>query len=623
MDRFLIAFRVIFLAVSLDTGDSRDQMCYGNLSTLKECKGVFFQQVCLICNVSRNATNVRWYLNNQQLTQNEFNFDEFHAGGMEVNQCHSEKYSLRLTSPSKENHNQLYICVDNGETVSRFTLKLKASTLLFINSTNIFDGKLLVNEEHPVKKLQCVIDGAVPPFSLTWSLNGVVQESRTINYSTDTFSFDLLYDISHVKTHSVVTCSSVGPYVKSYNTSLELYVIETDVKSENDLPLTKETNSLINLKWILVASGSAIVFVIVVLSIGKGIQTYQLSKRDRFIQGAFVGNQGEDVEATSDPYHYVEEFANRTHSYSEQINNTLATCLDSKISVHGLYEYWTGTYTIDGTVQGNCLAKQLSDQGTLQEASEFKLLAKKLLALKKSAYVVSLLAINIAMEPFSIVYEFLEYGSLRDFVMTRYQQPHSKDEVRMSLKEQVKELLTFAVNVAQAMAFIESQKFCHPFVSLRKVLLTSQCGCKLYDIRPNDMAMIKVKEALKKNNPPIAWMPPETIFLCEYTPACDGWSFSVLLWELFSLGDTPYAGNTNAEIENMIREGNLLPQPTNCPGSVYETMFLSWQKIVEKRPSFAVLYRKLEDILKATQGADDTKGKIYLTLNRNESGDYI
>ncbi|KAJ8035389.1 Muscle, skeletal receptor tyrosine protein kinase [Holothuria leucospilota] len=64
-------------------------------------------------------------------------------------------------------------------------------------------------------------------------------------------------------------------------------------------------------------------------------------------------------------------------------------------------------------------------------------------------------------------------------------------------------------------------------------------------------------------------MPPETIFLREYTPpASDAWSFSVLLWELFSLGGTPYAGNTSKEIEKSIREENLLARPRNCPGSV-------------------------------------------------------
>ncbi|KAJ8035399.1 Tyrosine-protein kinase Lyn [Holothuria leucospilota] len=195
--------------------------------------------------------------------------------------------------------------------------------------------------------------------------------------------------------------------------------------------------------------------------------------------------------------------------------------------------------------------------------------------------------------------------------------------MEVCLKQQVTELLTFAVNIAKAMEFIESQQFCHPFVSLKKVLITSQCGCKLYDIRPNDMATTKVKGVLKKNNPPIAWMPPETIFLCEYTPSCDVWSFSVLLWELFSLGEIPYVGKTNAEIENIIREGKLLPRPTNCPGSAYDTMLLSWQKSVEKRPSFAVLYLKLGDILKATQEADGSKEKIYFTLSPSEKGDYI
>ncbi|XP_071841884.1 uncharacterized protein [Apostichopus japonicus] len=139
--------------------------------------------------------------------------------------------------------------------------------------------------------------------------------------------------------------------------------------------------------------------------------------------------------------------------------------------------------------------------------------------------------------PYSIFYEQLDGGSLRDFMMTHYQgarEPHAasagtgnQDFLQGNMKTELQELIYFASNINKGLCFLSEQK----------------------------------------ERPPIAWMPPETIFMQEYYQASDVWGYAVLLWELFSFGEIPLARVSDSEIEKQIRGGFVL-QPLCCPGAV-------------------------------------------------------
>lgn len=45
------------------------------------------------------------------------------------------------------------------------------------------------------------------------------------------------------------------------------------------------------------------------------------------------------------------------------------------------------------------------------------------------------------------------------------------------------------------------------------------------------------------------------LFLGKYTSLCDVWSYGVLMWEIFSKGDTPYAGMSNSRAREKIDTG--------------------------------------------------------------------
>ena len=59
---------------------------------------------------------------------------------------------------------------------------------------------------------------------------------------------------------------------------------------------------------------------------------------------------------------------------------------------------------------------------------------------------------------------------------------------------------------------------------------------------------------------PVKWMSPEAIFDSIYTTESDVWSFGILLWEIVTLGDTPYKNLSVEEVESiMLMHSNYFP----------------------------------------------------------------
>ncbi|KAJ8035170.1 Muscle, skeletal receptor tyrosine protein kinase [Holothuria leucospilota] len=262
---------------------------------------------------------------------------------------------------------------------------------------------------------------------------------------------------------------------------------------------------------------------------------------------------------------------------SATLSKTFEAVASTRLKTSGIYEYWSAIYVDESSEGQSCFTKTLSSLATMKDATTFQEHAINLKTLKNSNFLVQLLCVSVDELPYAVYYEYMECGTLRDFMLRRYQQARKS---RMSLsignpeilpanvKSQAEELLTFASMIAEALKFITSQKFSHPALSLKKVLLSEHCECKLYEIYPTEMAMTRITYLMGKDDPPVAWMAVETIFLQEYQTSSDVWSFAVLLWELFSLGDVPFARNTKEEIEQKIRDGVVLTQPLFCPGAI-------------------------------------------------------
>ncbi|XP_027751089.1 macrophage colony-stimulating factor 1 receptor [Empidonax traillii] len=176
-----------------------------------------------------------------------------------------------------------------------------------------------------------------------------------------------------------------------------------------------------------------------------------------------------------------------------------------------------------------------------------------------------------------------------DSAQVRGRSLEEEDEAREDLRPlNLSDLLQFSSQVAQGMAFLASKNCIHRDLAARNVLISDGRVAKICDFGLARDIMNDSNYVVKGNaRLPVKWMAPESIFDCIYTVQSDVWSYGILLWEIFSLGKSPYPGMVvNSKFYSMVKQGYQMARPDFAPLEMYSIMQACWSLEPTRRPTF-------------------------------------
>ncbi|XP_065188411.1 hepatocyte growth factor receptor-like [Sycon ciliatum] len=242
-----------------------------------------------------------------------------------------------------------------------------------------------------------------------------------------------------------------------------------------------------------------------------------------------------------------------------------------------------------------CAIKTLKAIKTESDVDEF---LEEAVMLKdfKHPNVMSLLAVASNAKNLPMVcLEYMHYGDLRTYLRKmRGSVANLVNEANTTSSTKV--LLSFCTQVAQGMDYLSSKNFVHRDLAARNCMLNKDMVVKVGDF---GLAREIEKDSyyrIGSSRPlPVKWMSFESLKEEIFTVQSDVWAFGVVMWEIFSLGITPYSGVANHEMLELLKQNIRLPPPDDCPVGVYDMMQSCWVVCPEERPTFSLIAGILDD----------------------------
>jgi uncharacterized membrane protein len=243
--------------------------------------------------------------------------------------------------------------------------------------------------------------------------------------------------------------------------------------------------------------------------------------------------------------------------------------------------------------------KLLKSSATSAEKNDFlkEIELMKKISVGHNTRIVNMIGAVTVQEPMMLITEFVIYGDLLNYLRSlrkKSRRPNNslyhsmktadlqdnmfndyfiKPDNETSMNEQYNistfDLISFAYQISSGMEYLASLQVVHRDLACRNILVDEGNNLKITDFGlsrmiNNDSMYVKTT----KGKLPLKWMAIESIVDRSFTTSSDVWSFGITLWEIATLGATPYPTIGNDELLQKLIEGYRMPKPFNCPNEV-------------------------------------------------------
>ncbi|XP_015226286.1 PREDICTED: tyrosine-protein kinase STYK1-like [Cyprinodon variegatus] len=254
----------------------------------------------------------------------------------------------------------------------------------------------------------------------------------------------------------------------------------------------------------------------------------------------------------------------------------------------------------------NVVLRVLKDSADAVERHNFLGFASFLAQLGPHPFLPELLGVVSIRAPLVTVVEELENRDLLSYLWRCRQ-----DNVDPPCEMTERRIFTMANQVASALEFLHSKDLLHGNIRASSVLVSKQLTAKLWGL--HGVYTRKNKKATQRDDPSMKkWQAPELLVRKPATKSSDIWSFGILLFEMASLGEAPFAEISINELLQFHQRGKNLKKPSTCSNSLYALIKSCCQWKDQDRPSLAEVSRKL---VSGEKSASDKALKASGTVN--------
>ncbi|KAF3835744.1 hypothetical protein F7725_028302 [Dissostichus mawsoni] len=127
------------------------------------------------------------------------------------------------------------------------------------------------------------------------------------------------------------------------------------------------------------------------------------------------------------------------------------------------------------------------------------------------------------------------------------------------------DLVYMAIQIACGMSYLSRREVIHKDLAARNCVIDDNMQVKITDnALARDLFPMDYHCLGDNENRPVRWMALESLLNNDFSSASD-WAFGVTLWELMTLGQTPYVDIDPFEMSAYLKDGYRIAQPINCP----------------------------------------------------------